>query len=139
MGLRETTRQVLDLVERTSGYPVLVTEDRSLKTLATVRMARGDAPAHAIAYNPVADTQPDYLIAYQCGFILRLFASREATLPPEASVDMSPRLQARWACHPARGPVASAEAQARGARRDLISPPSPRLRVAPFALRRCAP
>ena len=94
MGLRETTRQVLDLVERTSGHPVLVTEDRSLKTLATVRMARGDAPAHAIAYNPAADSQPDYLIAYQCGFILRLFAN-----PPVERWDLAGTAQGREIVH----------------------------------------
>ncbi len=78
MSLRETIHQILDLVERTSGYPVLVIEDRSLKTLATVRMARGDAPAHTISYNLAPDAQPDYFIAYQCGFISSQTRQRNA-------------------------------------------------------------
>jgi hypothetical protein len=90
MGLGETIRHILDLVERTSGYPVLVTEDRSLKTLATVRMARGDAPAHTITYNPLPDTRPDYFIAYECGFVLRLFAN-----PPAERWDLAPAAQGR--------------------------------------------
>jgi len=61
MGLRETTRSIIALVEEVSAFPVLVSEDPNLQTLAVVRMARGGASAH-------------YLIAYQCGFILRHFA-----------------------------------------------------------------
>jgi len=94
MGLRETTRQILNLVERTTGYPVLVTEDRSITTLATVQMARGDAPAHSITYNPAADTQPDYLITYQCGFILRLFAN-----PPSHRWDLAAAAHGREIVH----------------------------------------
>ncbi len=94
MSLRETTRQILELVERASGRPVLVTEDPSLTTLAAVRMARGDAPAHVIAYNPTAGTQPDYLIAYQCGFILRLFAN-----PPSERWDLAGTAHGRETVH----------------------------------------
>jgi hypothetical protein len=71
MSLRDVTRAIIDQVERVSGHPVLVTEDRFLQTLAAVRMARGKALAHTITYNPAAGNQPDYLIAYQCGFIRR--------------------------------------------------------------------
>jgi hypothetical protein len=78
MSLRDVTRGIIAQVEHASGYPVLVTEDRSLQTLAAVRMARGNAPAHTIMYNPAVSTQPDYWIAYQCGFILRLFANPPA-------------------------------------------------------------
>ena len=63
MSLRDTTRAILAEVERVSGYPVLVTEDRALRTLASVRMARGRAEAHAVTYNPAAGAPPDYLIA----------------------------------------------------------------------------
>jgi hypothetical protein len=87
MGLRETTRSIITLVEEKSGFPVLVSEDPSLQVLAMVRMARGDVSVHTIVYNPSgrAGAQPDYLIAYQCGFILRHFAP-----PPERRFDFSP-------------------------------------------------
>jgi hypothetical protein len=91
MGLRDVTRAIIAKVEQSSGYPILVDEDRSLQTLASVRMARGKAPAHTITYNPSTGSQPDYLIAYQCGFILRLFAN-----PPSERWDFAPAVsQAR--------------------------------------------
>ena len=74
MSLSEVTQSILDLVEKASGRPVVVTEDRSLRTMASVRMARGSAPAHVVVYNPDLAATPNYLIAYQCGFILRLFS-----------------------------------------------------------------
>ena len=94
MSLREVTRAIIAQVERVSGHPVLVTEDRSLQTLAAVRMARGNAPAHTITYNPAASSQPDYLIAYQCGFILRLFASS-----PSERRDFAPTAHGREMVH----------------------------------------
>jgi hypothetical protein len=74
MNFRETTRRIISLVEEKTGFPVRVTKDLSLKTLATVRMAREPMPVHMIIYNPSINTAPDYLICYQCGFILRLFS-----------------------------------------------------------------
>ena len=73
MALREITRSVITLVENASGCPVVVNEDRSLATLAIARIARGANKIHSISFNPSAVSEPDYLICYQCGFILRLF------------------------------------------------------------------
>lgn len=94
MSLREVTRAIIAQVERVSGHPVLVTEDRSLQTLAAVRMARGNAPAHVITYNPSASTQPDYWIAHECGFILRLFAN-----PPSERWDFAAATHGREIVH----------------------------------------
>ena len=93
MGLREVTRAIIGLVEQVSGHPVLVTQDPSLRTLASVRMARGGAPAHTIRYKPAAEGI-DYLIAYQCGFILRLFA-----VPPAERWDFAPSQRGREIVH----------------------------------------
>ena len=41
MTLREVTRAVISLVENTSGCPVVVSEDASLKTLAASLITRG--------------------------------------------------------------------------------------------------
>src|SRR5262249_44960846 len=90
MEIRDLTRTVLAEVERISSCPVLVTEDRSLQTLAVVRMARGGVATHTIAYNPTVISQPDYLIVYQCGFILRLFAN-----PPSERWDLAPTPRGR--------------------------------------------
>jgi hypothetical protein len=55
-----------------SGCAVVVNEDVSLKICAS-RIARGANRIHTISYNPSVVNEPDYLICYQCGFILRLF------------------------------------------------------------------
>ena len=73
MNLREVTRAVIKLVETASGCPVVVSEDASLNTLAVSRIARGTNRIHTISFNPSAVSEPDYLICYQCGFILRLY------------------------------------------------------------------
>jgi hypothetical protein len=52
------TERTVARVEEVSGLPVLVREDPSLKTLATVRMARGNAQAHIITYNPPLQHAP---------------------------------------------------------------------------------
>jgi len=84
MSLRAATRELIKRVEDSSGRPVLVQTDPSLKVLATMRMARGAAPAHLVAYNPSGGIAPDYLISFQCGFILRLFAN-----PPSERYDFA--------------------------------------------------
>jgi hypothetical protein len=79
VNLRHTTRDILSQVEQLTGYPVEVIEDRSLPTTAVVHMAsRRTVPAHIVRYNPAAGQPPDYLICFQCGFILRLFANAPA-------------------------------------------------------------
>jgi hypothetical protein len=78
MRLRELTRTVIERVETVSGCPVIVSEDPSVKTLVASRIARGANRIHTIAYNPTTVKEPDYLICYQCGFILRLFGVAES-------------------------------------------------------------
>jgi hypothetical protein len=73
MTLREVTRTVIKRVEDASGCAVVVSEEASLKTLAASRIARGTNKIHLISFNPSVVSEPDYLICYQCGFILRLF------------------------------------------------------------------
>jgi len=78
MTLREVTRTVISLVENVSGCPVVVSEDASLKTLAASSIARGANRIHTISYNPSVVNEPDYLICYQCDFIVRLFGVAES-------------------------------------------------------------
>ena len=79
-----TTREFLALVGSDTGYPVKVLEDPNLPNLATVRMARGNVPAHFVTYKPTRDESLDYLICVQCGFVLRLFDT-----PPEQRFSMT--------------------------------------------------
>lgn len=78
MPLLEVTHELLATVEKETGYPVKLLEDPNLATLARVRMARNDVPAHLVYYKPTRDESLDYMICLQCGFVLRLFEN-----PPE--------------------------------------------------------
>jgi len=83
MALVSATQEILKLVEQETGTPVEVLADPSIGVLAKVRMARGKAPAHLITYNPTK-RGADYNIAYECGFILRLYEN-----PPEARFEFA--------------------------------------------------
>jgi hypothetical protein len=76
------TQQIIAEVEHLSGRPVHVEEDAGLKTLAQVRPARGVSPAHFVRYRP-GNPAADYLVAYQLGFVVRLFSC-----PPEERFDL---------------------------------------------------
>ena len=83
MSLRQTTREIIKQVEITSGFRVEVQKDPDLPVLATVRKARPPVPAHFVIYKPSTGEEPDFLICYQCAFILRLF-----TNPPGQRFDI---------------------------------------------------
>jgi hypothetical protein len=74
MSLSDITRAVTEKVEAVSGYPVVVQPDPLLKTLATVRMARGGVPFHTVLFNSSSGIGHDYLVCFQCGFSLRVDA-----------------------------------------------------------------
>lgn len=76
------TQQIVEQVERLTNRPVHIQEDASLGVLAHMRVARGDAPLHLLRYKPMGVVPPDYLIAYQCGFVVRLFET-----PPSKRFD----------------------------------------------------
>jgi len=72
--LREVTRKVIASLEERSGYLVKVTEDPGLPTLASIRIARGNVPAHILSYRPGAKNEsPDFSICWECAFALRMY------------------------------------------------------------------
>jgi hypothetical protein len=73
MPLHPNAQQLIRKVEDLSGRPVHVTEDPELKVMATISTARGSAPAHFLRYRP-GTRAVDYLVAYQLGFLVRLFS-----------------------------------------------------------------
>lgn len=83
MQLRQTTRQLIGFVEQESGYAVEVVHDPNLPTIASVRMARGPMPAHVVLYKTAGEAHLDYLVCYQCGFILR-----QLSVPPFERYDI---------------------------------------------------
>ena len=110
MELRDVTRELLKAVETESGFPVHVREDANLATVASVRLARDPLPAHMISYRPDGKRVLDYLICYQCGFVLRHFAA-----PPEARGDARSTVAGEAAVHELvrdlAGPEAAAQAE----------------------------
>ena len=84
MPLLDVTREFLTMVEKETGYPVKLLEEPDLPTLARVRVARNNVPAHFVQYKPTQDESLDYMICFQCGFILRLFEN-----PPERRFDLA--------------------------------------------------
>ena len=83
MALSLATQTILKLVEEKTGRPVEVLADPSIRVLAKVKMVKGTAPAHLITYNPTK-RGVDYIIAYESGFILRLYEN-----PPEARFEFA--------------------------------------------------
>lgn len=82
--LRQTTRSLITAVEAQTGKQVIVQDDPKIQTSATVSIARNGAPAHVIRYKPVPPDEPDYLICYQCGFILRKYS-----VPKDEMIDFA--------------------------------------------------
>lgn len=75
--LRAVTREVLRQVEERSGKPIQFMRDDQLSLLTSLQMARNGADFHVLRYRPTNDPL-DYLIAYQAGFVLRLFENEPA-------------------------------------------------------------
>lgn len=72
MDLQSETREILKSVEDATGKAVEIVEDAAQPHLARVTPARGGEGRHLLRVNPALG-EPDYLIAYECGFLLRLY------------------------------------------------------------------
>lgn len=83
-------KEVLAEVERQTGCPVEVRQDPTLKLMAKLDMARGPIRVHRVAISPAYRTEADYLVAFQCGFILRKYG-----VPPEERVDLISSVKGR--------------------------------------------
>jgi hypothetical protein len=83
MELSPIAHEILQRVEEVTGTPVEVIADGSLPVLARVTMARAGASRHVLRVR-LGRPIPDYLLAYECGFILRLYAN-----PPAERYDLA--------------------------------------------------
>ena len=86
MELNLETKRILSLVQQETGREIEMVADPSLQVLAKAKMATGKLTAHVIVYNPNKKAV-DYSIAYECGFILRLYESPEEQRLQFASTD----------------------------------------------------
>ena len=71
--LNQVSETVVQQVEDVSGSPVHVRANSNLDKMANMRIARAPESPHLVEFNPSAAPRPEYLICYQCGFILRLY------------------------------------------------------------------
>ncbi len=92
MSLGAISQQFLHEVETATGRPVQVEADEALQPplLARVQMARQGVPLHRVTYHPNARAMVDYLIAFQCSFVLRTYA-----LPPAERFDLTDTSESR--------------------------------------------
>lgn len=82
--LLAATRGILKRVEEQTGKSIQFMRDEKLSLLATLQMARNGADYHVLRYRPTNEPL-DYLVAYQAGFVLRLFENE-----PSARFDFVP-------------------------------------------------
>ena len=89
MTLSQDTQRILEQVEQVTQKPVQLLPNPALPTLANIKAARGASPAHFLTYRPEAQGI-DYAIAFQCGFILRIYQN-----PPEARFEFGGQEEGR--------------------------------------------
>jgi hypothetical protein len=98
MALGTSVEQVLQLVEEATGVPVYIEADSNLprNILAQLTPAGGDMPFHRVAYQADRSSSPDYLIVYQCGFLLRHYAVPTKDRVEFAITDMAEQTVRQW-------------------------------------------
>jgi len=68
------TQNMIDLVERQTGYRVMVDVISGIHEHAQMISARPEAPAHIIRVNADRRQHADYIVAVQCGMLLVLWS-----------------------------------------------------------------
>lgn len=68
------TQNMIDLVERQTGYRVMVDVISGIHDHAQMISARPEAPAHMIRVNADHRQRADYIVAVQCGMLLVLWS-----------------------------------------------------------------
>jgi len=69
------TQNMIDLVERQTGYRVTVDVISGIHEHAQMISARPEAPAHIIRVNADLRQRADYIVAVQCGMLLVLWSN----------------------------------------------------------------
>jgi hypothetical protein len=103
--LRAATKGILKRVEEQTGMSIQFMRDEKLSLLATLQMARNGADFHVLRYRPTNEPL-DYVVAFQAGFILRLFENEpgrrfDFAPSPTAGQYVEPLLDAGQALDPA--------------------------------------
>ena len=102
MALLPETRLIVDQVEQITERPIRFAEDAALAVIANLRIARSGAQEHVLTLRPGGESL-DYVVAYQCGYVLRLYETPPdqrfdfAASPSDAADRMAPLLKAMLA------------------------------------------
>ena len=83
MAFLPETRLIVDQVEQITERPIRFAEDAALPVIANLRIARNGAEEHVMTVRPGGESL-DYVVAYQCGFVLRLYET-----PPDQRFDFA--------------------------------------------------
>lgn len=87
--LGKVAKTILKRVEESTGKSIQFLRDEKLSVLSTLQMARHGAEFHVLRYKPT-DEPLDYIVAFQAGFVLRLFENE-----PDRRFDFSPNANAQ--------------------------------------------
>ena len=72
--LRRDVRDILWRAERMTGREIRIVPYPSLEAWASIRVARKGEARHTLRYNPRYGRHLDYLVAHECGHLLRLWS-----------------------------------------------------------------
>jgi len=87
---KSAMQEILAQVESVTGYPVTVQPDPSLNVLATVKTVNQTVPFTLIRVRPDNAGTNEYVVCFQCGFVLR-----QASLPEGERWDITAAYRAR--------------------------------------------
>jgi hypothetical protein len=73
----ECQKQIIEQFEQLTEKKVLLVDDGSLSTHATLRVATSHDPAHVLRYRSSMQPQLPYLVASQCGLVLRILQTSD--------------------------------------------------------------
>ena len=75
LNLMDCVRTILVLVEERTGREIEFVERSDLPVSAELKVAGKDDPVHQVLYRENHDEEIHYLVAHQCGHVLRLFGA----------------------------------------------------------------
>ena len=77
LNLIDPVHSILGKVEELTGKKIEYVEKKDLPVLATIQAAKKNMPAHRLLYNKDHNELINYLIANECGHILRIYSVSE--------------------------------------------------------------
>lgn len=77
--LMDCVSDIVSLVEDMTSMKIIPVENDNLPVQAWLELSDGTAPEHRLLYRPGYDNEINYTVANQCGHVLRLFGTDEAS------------------------------------------------------------